>query len=252
MNTESLENTNESTVPATDFKEIYQQGVDDDAISVVAKTCASKVLERLTSIKPHTSSTVITDKMQAAITANDLPEIIRLAKQLEALKQTEDEHIEKLVTMSEEYRFDELLAAYPTELESLAFELATIAMHSVQEAMTKTKKRDRSGERRSRPVGKTYVLSLNGKSMDIVPNVGAPASPGKERELFTFLGFTVSDDGRSLSPAVFTAKDGTETPSMSKKAIIEDILAGGSYWIEKGYTIVEKPAQAKETDSKAA
>ena len=88
--------------------------------------------------------------------------------------------------------------------------------------------------------------------MDIVPNVGAPANPGKERELFTFLGFSVSEDGRSLTPAVFTAKDGTETPSMSKKAIIEDILAGGSFWRQKGFTIAEKPAQAKQGEEQAA
>ena len=251
MTTESIDQTNESTVPTSDFKDVYQQGVDDDSISAAAKVCAVKVLERLTSIKPHTSSTVITDKMQAAITANDLPEIIRLAKQLEELKKTEDEHLDKLVKMSDEYRFDELLAAYPSELEALAYELATIAMNSANEALTKSKKRDRSGERRSRSSGKAYVLSHDGKSMEIVPNVGAPASPGKERELFTFLGFSVSEDGRTLSPAVFTAIDGTETPSMSKKAIIEDILAGGKFWTDKGYSIIEKPAQAKQGDSQA-
>lgn len=252
MTTESPEQETDSQVPDNDFKEVYQQQVKDEAISSVAKSCAAKVLERLASIKPHTSASVITEQMQAAIGINDVPEILRLAEQLKSLKQEEDSHLEKLTTMSKEYRFDELLAAYPSELESLAYELAVIAMGATQEAISKSKKRDRSGERRSRSSSKTYVLSRNDEAMDIVPNVGAPANPGKERDLFTFLGFTVSEDGRSLSPAVFSAKDGSEVPSMSKKAIIEDMLAGGSYWIDKGYSITEKPAQAKQGDQQVA
>ena len=121
MNTESPEKRLESQAETPDFKEIYQNGVSDDAISAVAKVCAGKILERLTTLKQNSSAAAITDSMQAAIAINDHNEIIRLADELKSLKHEEESHLEKLVSISEDFSFDDLLSAYPSEVQALAY-----------------------------------------------------------------------------------------------------------------------------------
>lgn len=248
MTTETPDQKPEIVAETEDYQVAYLEGSKDEGISAVAKACASKVLERLVSIRPHSNVVVITDQMQAAIACNDVKEILRLSKQLEALQKEEESQLAKLVEMSDQFRFDELLSAYPNETKALAYELAVLVMSAAQEESQKTKKRDRSGGRRTRSSGKTYIVHRGEKSIEIVPNVGAPASPGQERDVFTFLGFEVSSDGKMVTPAVFTDKSGVETTAKSKKAIIEDMLAGGSYWSSRGFTISEKSAEKPEDD----
>lgn len=258
MTTDSQQQNPTIQAEPIDYKAIYEEGLGNESLSAIAKACSSQVFERLASIKPHTSSTVITGKMQAAIEKNDVSEILKLAEQLKALKTEEDSHIEQLTEMSKQFRFDELLAAYPEELEQLAYELAVLAMTSTEAAIQLSKKRNRSeaggsGRKRNRSKSKkTFIVSHDGKFVEVVPNAGRPANPGNEREFFEFLGFVISEDGRTMTPSVFTDKAGQEANALSKKAIIEDMLAGNPLWADKGYTITEKPIVSPENAAEAA
>lgn len=250
MSIESTEQTHQQVASTTDFRVAYHQGVDDESISPVAKTCAGKIFERLTAPKPNSESAAIMAQMQEAITRADQDEIVMLADQLKALKLEKESQTEKLLSISQAFRFDELLAAYPKEVEALAYELSVLAMSSAQEEIVKSRKRDRSGK--PRVASKTYVITHQGRCMDIVPNVGAPSNPGKERALFLFLGFEVSENGKSLTPSTFKSLNGFDVGANSKKAIVDDLLMGGRYWLDKGYTIAEKPASANQDEGEAA
>ncbi|MNI71026.1 hypothetical protein D3C73_1268760 [compost metagenome] len=61
--------------------------------------------------------------------------------------------------------------------------------------------------------------------------------PGAEREFFEFLGFDISEDGRLLDPITFVNAKGETVQSSSKKAVIDDLLAGNKYWTDRGYRI---------------
>lgn len=252
MTTESTEQNNQNVGNATDFRAVYQLGIDDDSMSPAAKACAEKIMDRLTTVKPNSEAAAIMDQMQAAITRNDEDEIVKLAEQLKDLKLTKESQTEKLQSISEEFSFDDLLAAYPKEVEALAYELSVLAMGAAQAEIVKPKKSPRSSRGTTRVPSKAYVISHQGKTMDIVPNVGAPSIPGKERELFNFLGFHVSEDGRSLVPETFRTASGLDASAQSKKAIIEDLLAGGRYWVDKGYSIAERQTHAPATETQAA
>lgn len=252
MTTDSPQNS-ESPASITDYKQIYLGSADDQTVGVVAKECGAKVLERLTSIKPNSAASVITQKMQSAIVANDVTEILRLADTLKTMKETEDAHIEKLIEISKEFRFDELLAAYPEEIEALAYEVAVLAIISTEAAIQNQKKRVRStassSSSRNRKVLKAdaYVITCKGRSIEASPNKGRPALPGVDRSFYEFMGFTVSEDGKQLTPNTFVDKAGNEVKSVSKKAILEDLQAGNPHWVEKGFKM-----EAKNTENSAA
>jgi hypothetical protein len=249
MTNDSPQNS-ESPASTLDYKEIYLGSADDQSVGAVAKECGAKVLERLTSIKPNSGASVITGKMQDAIAANDLSEILRLADCLKTMKEQEDSHIEKLVEISKEFRFDELLAAYPDEMEALAYEVAVLAIITTETAILGQKKRIRSNATtgstsRNRKVLKddTYVISRDGHTVEVSPNKGRPANPGVDRAFYEFMGFTVSEDGKQLTPASFVDKAGNEVKSVSKKSILEDLQAGNPYWMDKGFKMEPKASQ---------
>jgi hypothetical protein len=248
MTTDSPQ-TSESPVIITDYKQIYLSSADDQTVGVIAKECGAKVLERLTSIKPNSAASVITQQMQAAITDNNVTEILRLADSLKIMKETEDAHLVKLIEISKEFRFDELLAAYPEEMEALAYEVAVLAIVSAEAAIQSQKKRVRStassSSSRNRKILKanTYIISCHGRSIEASPNKGRPANPGVDRAFYEFMGFSVSEDGKQMTPSSFVDKAGNEVKNVSKKAILEDLHEGNPYWVEKGFSMVAKNAE---------
>jgi hypothetical protein len=245
MTTENLQQST-SPAPDLDYKKMYLDSENDAQIGAVARSCAEKVLERLASIKPNSSASVITDKMQEAILANDVPQILRLAETLKQIKEQEDSHIEKLVEISKEFRFDELMAAYPDEMEKLAYEVAILAMVTTQASIESQKKRSRTeGGKRARKV-EVYIVTHDDRSIEVSPNKSRPALPGVDRAFYEFMGFTVSEDGRELTPNTFVDKSGAQVTSVTKKAILEDLQAGNPFWADKGYK-VEAKAEAPAT-----
>lgn len=227
------------------YEDLYQNGLGDVTVSGVAKECARKVLQRLTSIQPHSNASDITIKMQAAIASNDVSQILLLADELKTLKEQEDAHYENLKKMGEEFTFEEILSAYPEQLSNLAHELAWLAMETTQAAINKARVSSRSGTRKPKSPAKSFQITKGDQTMIITPNTGRPNSPGKDREAFEFLGFQVATDGSHLIPSVFTDKDGNEVNANSKKAIINDMLAGGPHWIDLGYSICEHTPESE-------
>jgi hypothetical protein len=71
-------------------------------------------------------------------------------------------------------------------------------------------------------------------------NKGRPANPGVDRAFYEFLGFQVSDDGKSLSPDSYKDAHGQTTTSISRKWIILELLKGNPQWISMGYSISQK------------
>lgn len=246
MTTDAGLGTDENQKPEVNFEKAHAEAVANEAVSPISKSVSEALFARLSKIKPQTATLHITKDIEIASAACDVDEVLRLAKRLEQTKHDEKAQTDQLLEISKEFSFEELIAAYPKEVMSLAHELALLAINTSEEAIAKSQKRDRSTTRKKvDPL--VYVISKDGKSIECTMNKGRPANPGVDRAFFEFLGFQVSADGKSLSPDSYKDANGQTTTSISRKWIILELLKGNPEWISKGYTISEK-AKAPEAE----
>ncbi|MNN37428.1 hypothetical protein D3C81_1513780 [compost metagenome] len=129
----------------------------------------------------------------------------------------------------------DVLRAFPA-FKDLAYELGLLVLMKTQEGLKSSKKPSQPRKDRL-PKGTIYVISHQGQMIEAQKNAGAAKLPGAEREFFEFLGFDISEDGRLLDPITFVNAKGETVQSSSKKAVIDDLLAGNKYWTDRGYRI---------------
>ncbi|WP_408602214.1 hypothetical protein [Pseudomonas sp. PLMAX] len=239
MTTDAGLGTDKNQKPEVDFEKAHAEAVANEAVSPISKSVSEALFARLSKIRPRTATLHITKDIEIASAACNVDEVLRLAKRLEQTKHDEKAQTDQLLEISKEFSFEELIAAYPKEVISLAHELALLAINASEEALAKSKKRDRSTTRK-KGNQQVYVISKDGKSIECTMNKGRPANPGVDRPFYEFLGFKVSDDGKSLSPDSYKDANGQTTTSISRKWIILELLKGNSEWISMGYTISEK------------
>jgi hypothetical protein len=239
MTTDAGLGTDDNQKPEVNFEKAHAEAVANEAVSPISKSVSEALFARLSKIKPRTATLHITKDIEIASAACNVDEVLRLAKRLEQTKHDEKAQTDQLLEISKEFSFEELIAAYPKEVISLAHELALLAINASEEALAKSKKRDRSTTRK-KGNQQVYVISKDGKSIECTMNKGRPANPGVDRPFYEFLGFKVSDDGKSLSPDSYKDANGQTTTSISRKWIILELLKGNSEWISMGYTISEK------------
>lgn len=246
MTTDAGLGNDENQKPEVDFEKAHAEAVANEAVSPISKSVAEALFARLTKIKPRTATLHIIKKIETASAACNVDEVVRLAKRLEQTKLDEKAQTDQLLEISKDFPFEELIAAYPKEFMNLAHEIALLAINASEDAISKSKKRDRSTTRKKgdQPV---YVISKDGKSIECTMNKGRPANPGVDRAFYEFLGFQVSDDGKSLSPDSYKDANGQTTTSISRKWIILELLKGNPEWTSMGYTISEK-AKASEAE----
>lgn len=246
MTIETQPQGNNQSGDEIDFKDRYEAAIGRADHGTMSKACAEKVLDRLMSIKPNSQSTELTKQIQAAAAVNDIQLILSLSKKLLELDENEHAHIEKLASMRSEYSFEQLLSAFPEELQQLAYELAFEVLTATERAVSAKNKRQSGG--RAAKIAKSYVISHGDKTIEAMPNTGRPANPGADRDFYQFMGFEVSEDGRTLTPDSFSNKEGVVISMISKKSIIDDLLAGNQTWVANGYGIVEAPQGDKPSE----
>jgi hypothetical protein len=236
--------TDEPTSPQ-DFKQLYEGAVDKDNVNALAKATAEKVLQRLTSIKPYTATLGILKSIQEASAAHDIPEVVRLSARLDKVKGDEDADMEKLAKLAEEFPFESLLSVFSEEIKNLAYEIALIVINTAEETKAKGRNRNRAEGGIDKPKP-TFIIKKGDQSIEVVRNTSRPPLPGVDRDFYEFMGFQVSQDGKSLTPESFPDSNGSRVTAISRKVIINDMLSGNKHWIGRGYSITEKQVEAQQ------
>jgi hypothetical protein len=249
MTTDAGLGTDDNQKPEVNFEKAHAEAVANEAVSPISKSVSEALFARLSKIKPRTATLHITKDIEIASAACNVDEVLRLAKRLEQTKHDEKAQTDQLLEISKEFSFEELIAAYPKEVMSLAHELALLAINASEEAIALSKKRIRTTTRGKKSESEVYVISKDGKSIECTMNKGRPANPGVDRAFYEFLGFQVSDDGKSLSPDSYKDANGQTTTTISRKWIIMELLKGNPQWVSMGYTISQK---AKTPESEPA
>jgi hypothetical protein len=231
-----------TTDTTTEFETLYKAAVGSAELSTVSRGSANSLIERLMESRNDPTALDLTRRIQEAAGQGDTDAIFRLTDELRHAKAAENERSAKLTKLAEEFTFMDLLRAYPKDFRDLTYELGLLVLQKTQEGLATYKKpaRQRSGKE---PKGTVYVISHNGESIEAMKNIGAARLPGAEVEFFEFLGFDISSDGRLLDPPTFVNINGETVPANSKKAVIEDLLAGNKFWMDRGYRIKTKDAQ---------
>lgn len=221
------------------YETLYKAAVASAELSTVARGSANSVIDRLMQNRNDPTASDLTRRIQEAASQGDTDAIFRLTDELRDAKSAENERSAKLTKLAEEFSFMELLRAYPQDFKDLTYELGLLVLQKTQEGLA-TYKRPARARTGSEPKGTVYVISHNGQSIEAMKNVGAAKRPDGERPFFEFMGFEISSDGRMLDPATFTNINGEVVPANSKKAVIEDLLAGNPHWLERGFRIKVK------------
>jgi hypothetical protein len=232
-----------TTDNTTGFEAKYKAEVLRSDLSVVSRGAANAVVETLLATRNDPQSAELLKQIQAAAAAGDTDQIEQLADQLKTVKTAEAQRNGRLVEMAREYSLKDVLRAFPA-FKDLVYELGLLVLEASEKGLKQKKTPRPAGERPFRDTGPLYVISHDGKHIEVRKNVGAAKSPGAEKEFYDFMGLDVSADGKQVSPASFVNIKGETVPTQSKKNIINDLLAGHKFWLEKGFRIREKPVQS--------
>lgn len=229
------------------FESLYNETVQSSDLSAISRGTANALIEHLltTQNDPHAAN--LTQQIQEAAAKGDTDMIFRLTDELRQAKATQSQRGTELVRIAREYTLMDVLRAFPAFREMI-YEMGLLVLQKTEEGVKAKKPRTSGTSARSRrnsehPQGTIFLISRNGKTLAAQKNNGAPKHPIHEREFFEFLGFEISGDGRSLVPPTFTNKGGQLVTASSKKVVIEDMLAGGKFWADKGYKIAVKPPE---------
>jgi hypothetical protein len=221
----------------SDFETLYNGAINSDQVGPIARVTAQKVVERFFAIQVDNDTTDLTRKIALAAGENNYDLIMSLTDELRAAKETENQRHARLIKISDEFSFNELLHAFPADLKDLTYEMALLVIKQVEEGLKQSKSRPSRTAGMKRESKNRYLIQKGGESIEVVPNVGRRKTPSSERDFYEFMGFTLSEDGRSVIPENFTNKEGNVIENVSKKSIIEDLLAGNALWTDKGYSI---------------
>lgn len=231
MTTDTTESSNK------DYEMLYKAALSSDDTGVVARETAQQVVERFFEGKQDAQVVDLTLRIQTAAGEGNTALIIELTEELKKAIDVEHERATRLVKLAEEFSFLELLKAFPNDFKDLAYEIGLLVIQVTQAGIVKSKRRVSSTPRSRRVSKHKYLISRDDQTIEAVSNVGSPKKPGAEREFFEFMGFTVSEDGRTLEPATFVNIKGETVTIVSKKAVIEDLMAGHEAWLNRGYSI---------------
>lgn len=222
------------TTPDIDTETLYKAALSSEDTSAAARNTAQAVVDRLLEVKRDAQTSDLTRRIQQAAGEGNSDLIFRLADELKAVKTGERERQARLVQLADEFTFEELLEAFPTDFRELVYDIGLLILK-------KSKEGSRSRPRAPAPMYR--IENEDGHTFDVARTVGKPKLPGAEATFFMFMGFSVSSDGRSVSPATFGNATGEVVPT-TKKALIDDLLAGNEFWKKEGYSISLVPTPA--------
>lgn len=232
------------------FEALYKSAVQSSDLSVISRGTATALIDHLLTTQNDPQATNLTLQIQEAAAKGDTDTIFRLTDELRQAKTAQSQRGTELVRLAREYTLMDVLRAFPAFREMI-YEMGLLVLQKTEEGVKAKKPRSGSSTRPRRnsehPKGTIFLISRNGKTLAAQKNNGAPKQPAHEREFFEFLGFEISGDGKSLTPPTFTNKDGQLVSVSSKKVVIDDLLAGGKFWADKGYKIAVKPTETPTT-----
>lgn len=236
----------------TEHEMLYKAAVESADINVISRASANAVIERLMSGRNDATATDLTTQIQQAAATGDTDLIFKLADDLRQAKEAEKQRNSRLLKMADEFSLTDVMRAFPA-FRDLVYELGLLVLQTTETNLKARRPRSSSGTSRKRTnehaKGTVFIISHNGQSIEAQKNVGAAKLPGAEKEFFTFLGFDITPDGRMLDPATFTNHRGELVAANSKKAVIEDMLAGGAYWVNRGFRIKVKEEHPEQQQS---
>lgn len=216
-----------------DIATLYKAAINSEEVSPLARDTAQAVVERLFETKTATQASDLTKRIQQAAGEGNTDLIFELTDELRQAKDKEHDRATRLVQLADDFTFEELLKAFPVDLSELAYDLGMIVLQRMS----------RKRPARARKASPCYVIeNEDGHTMEVTRGVGKPKLPGAEKAFYMFMGFDVSEDGRSTSPATFGDHSGAVVP-VAKKALIDDLLAGNEFWKKEGYSIKLKEAE---------
>lgn len=223
-----------------DFENAYNALTRTTGLNVISRQTANALVERMLLGKESSKTIDITKKIAEAAAKGDTSLIFSLTDDLKKIKDSEQARTDKLQEVASGYTFTELLRAYPGEYRELVHELANLVLQTSEKGCAERFKRSRQAKKNpgSRPYAApaTYVIHWKAQSIEATKGAGAPKLPSSEREFYEFMGFSISEDGKSLDPATFKNSAGDQVTA-TKNAILADLLAGNPVWVDQGFRI---------------
>lgn len=217
------------TNPSIDIETLYRAAATSEDTSAAARNIAKAVVDRLLEVKQDAQTSDLTRRIQQAASESNSDLIFRLADELKAVKSGERDRQARLVQLADEFTFEELLEAFPTDLKEMAYEIGLLILQKSSEGTKRS---------RPRPPAPHYIIeNEDGHTVEVVRGVGKPKLPGAEADFYLFMGFSVAEDGRAVKPPSFFSTHAGEIVPTTKKALIDDLLAGGEKWKKEGYSI---------------
>lgn len=230
--------------PGIDYEKLFKEAVGGDLISRVARRAGESVVARMFEARTDDATAELTKRIQEAAGQQNIEMILALTDELRQSQDREAERSKQLYKLTTNFSFIEVLKAFPVDYNELVYELGVLTMEHVEDELAKSKTRVRNGNPRERPPQPVYIITKGNHSIEAKKNVGAARLPSAEREFFEFLGFAISSDGRSTIPSNFKNVKDEIVSIVTKKTIIEDMLAGNLVWKHKGYKIELKEEAA--------
>jgi len=216
------------TETTPDIETLYRAASGSQTTSAAARNTAQAVVDRMLEVKQDARTSDLTRRIQHAASEGNSDLIFKLADELKSVKNGERERQARLVQLADEFSFAELLEAFPTDYRELACEIGLLVVQKMSEGAKRS---------RPRPPAPHYVIeNEDGHTLEVVKGKGKPKLPGAEKEFYKFMGFDVSEDGRTVSPTTFGNLAGEVVPT-TKKALLDDLIAGNEFWTKEGYSI---------------
>jgi hypothetical protein len=211
-----------------------------------AKELGTAIFKKITSVGASTKIADIHSSIAKAAGEGDDAKLEALFGELKQAKLDEKNLGQKFKEIRGTDKFETIVQAWGPEIRDLAYTIAVEVIKGTNVALQNATSGGDTGSSKSKtasgapkkpagPAIKFEISNEKGEKAVLVMRKGA-AAPGSDEEAYKLLGFKVSADGKSVTPATFKMNDGTESPN-AKRSTIRDALRAGTAF--KGFTITE-------------
>jgi hypothetical protein len=111
-----------------DYKKLYELAVSESVGTEFGKYCASLLVDKVIAIKAVATTDerygIFIGKIEEMAAKGDLEGVLKLSEELRNIKSANEKRLSKIRGLVEGYSFEEVISAFPKELDALAHELA--------------------------------------------------------------------------------------------------------------------------------
>lgn len=223
----------------------YDKVLGERFYSQEAKELGKNIFKKITSVGESTKLADIRAAMMKALSEADDETFAKLNTEMEQAKRDEKNLGAKFKEIRGANKFETIVQAWGPEIRDLAYEVAAevikgtnVALQNATsgEAPKRTRNTAAGTEKGpTKPAQKFEIDNGKGKKAILVMRKGL-SGPGSDEEAYKLLGFTVSADGKTVTPPTFKYEDGTESPDAKRSTIRAALLDKKAF---KGFTITE-------------